>query len=287
MYRKYNPLKDGFYTGNESYNKRLSEMAIADDKANEKNVKMIFERNAKKRTIKAKHEAFIKNVDHYLLTEAIHHLCKESASDLYNDDICVGFISKYVNENYKYIMNILPEKSMLTCEIANILEKCGNCIKDRIDEDEPLSFTIKPSENQQFHSLLANLDCREATKKINERIVKTTDEFIQKNVNDKLDLEEAAQKLKEKVDKAKSDSVKESYQREFARQLHLKKEKSNKNILEFMVHNMCANEVKVNLESYSTETVIESAATIYTVLETMNSLGICRKIDENFIKGLK
>ncbi len=66
----------------------------------------------------------------------------------------------------------------------------------------------------------------------------------------------------------------------------MKKEKSSKNLLEYMVYYMCKSEVKVNLESYSTETVIESAVTIYTVLETMNSLGICRKIDEDFIRKM-
>lgn len=252
---------------------------------------------------------FCESVQNFLVSESIYSIlqpCLEGKSDAdkeYGRVLCEQFVQE--EDSYSLLRRFNRESLMLHEMYLAIMESYDN-IMCKIDKEDNLTFTIKPSDKKDFYDKLSDVSTSEVCKKITERSCKAAEEFIQANINDKLDMEEIAAQTKENIDKIKSDTdeKKKELQEEcvrMGRQRMAQVLGRPKSFYEYLVHSL-ANGVlstensdvksafvnesgKINMDM-----VREKADVMYRFLETINTAKI-KSIDEsymfNILKSMK
>lgn len=244
---------------------------------------------------------FCESVQNFLVSESIYSIlqpCLESKSDAdkeYGRVLCEQFVQE--EDSYSLLRRFNRESLMLHEMYLAIMESYDN-IMCKIDKEDNLTFTIKPSDKKDFYDKLSDVSTSEVCKKITERSCKAAEEFIQANINDKLDMEEIAAQTKENIDKIKADTdeKKKELQEEcvrMGRQRMAQVLGRPKSLYEYLVHSL-ANGVlstensdvksafvnesgKINMDM-----VREKADVMYRFLETINSAKI-KSIDESYV----
>lgn len=242
--------------------------------------------------LQRKYENFCESVIKFFLEEGISYFAKKSISlnESLTDkdtvyDTCRSIIKRYINENDHYnIINRMQEKTQLLSEMCSIIDKHVKLAKESVDINNELSFYIKESNTREFYKSLSELNGDKVSEKINKRVVDATDDFVQNNVNDKLDMEETAEKIKEKSDKYKNND--EEIQKEFVniykRNILDKQNSRPKNILEQLINENAKCIIKDNdLRTRFSEnnkidfnSIKEFSIGIYYGLETLNTMRI-------------
>lgn len=244
---------------------------------------------------------FCESVQNFLVSESIYSIlqpCLEGKSDAdkeYGRVLCEQFVQE--EDSYSLLRRFNRESLMLHEMYLAIMESYDN-IMCKIDKEDNLTFTIKPSDKKDFYDKLSDVSTSEVCKKITERSCKAAEEFIQANINDKLDMEEIAAQTKENIDKIKADTdeKKKELQEEcvrMGRQRMAQVLGRSKSLYEYLVHSL-ANGVlstensdvksafvnesgKINMDM-----VREKADVMYRFLETINSAKI-KSIDESYV----
>lgn len=244
---------------------------------------------------------FCESVQNFLVSESIYSIlqpCLEGKSDAdkeYGRVLCEQFVQE--EDSYSLLRRFNRESLMLHEMYLAIMESYDN-IMCKIDKEDNLTFTIKPSDKKDFYDKLSDVSTSEVCKKITERSCKAAEEFIQANINDKLDMEEIAAQTKENIDKIKADTdeKKKELQEEcvrMGRQRMAQVLGRPKSFYEYLVHSL-ANGVlstensdvksafvnesgKINMDM-----VREKADVMYRFLETINTAKI-KSIDESYI----
>lgn len=244
---------------------------------------------------------FCESVQNFLVSESIYSIlqpCLEGKSDAdkeYGRVLCEQFVQE--EDSYSLLRRFNRESLMLHEMYLAIMESYDN-IMCKIDKEDNLTFTIKPSDKKDFYDKLSDVSTSEVCKKITERSCKAAEEFIQANINDKLDMEEIAAQTKENIDKIKADTdeKKKELQEEcvrMGRQRMAQVLGRPKSLYEYLVNSL-ANGVlstensdvksafvnesgKINMDM-----VREKADVMYRFLETINSAKI-KSIDESYV----
>ena len=140
------------------------------------------------------------------------------------------------------------------------------------------------------------------TKKINERVCDSLENYVQANINDKIQLEELAEKTKERIEniKARNTEEKEKIEKEitesYNRQVNQIKNRTNRKvgIFEQLMHSVTRSIVSEQslLESFTTESgklnvdKIKGKVTVmYTFLEMLNTTKMAN-VNESFIENI-
>ena len=244
---------------------------------------------------------FCESVQNFLVSESIYSIlqpCLEGKSDAdkeYGRVLCEQFVQE--EDSYSLLRRFNRESLMLHEMYLAIMESYDN-IMCKIDKEDNLTFTIKPSDKKDFYDKLSDVSTSEVCKKITERSCKAAEEFIQANINDKLDMEEIAAQTKENIDKIKADTdeKKKELQEEcvrMGRQRMAQVLGRPKSLYEYLVNSL-ANGVlstensdvksafvnesgKINMDM-----VREKADVMYRFLETISSAKI-KSIDESYV----
>lgn len=244
---------------------------------------------------------FCESVQNFLVSESIYSIlqpCLEGKSDAdkeYGRVLCEQFVQE--EDSYSLLRRFNRESLMLHEMYLAIMESYDN-IMCKIDKEDNLTFTIKPSDKKDFYDKLSDVSTSEVCKKITERSCKAAEEFIQANINDKLDMEEIAAQTKENIDKIKADTdeKKKELQEEcvrMGRQRMAQVLGRPKSLYEYLVNSLVngvlstensdvksafVNESgKINMDM-----VREKADVMYRFLETINSAKI-KSIDESYV----
>ena len=249
-----------------------------------------------------KYTNFVSNLKPALVAESLNYLLQKSlpesiteADREYGRVLC----EEYVKENNaSTILRKFETTSPVLAFMAYAVNESYTKIIAGTDKDG-LTISVKPSDKKDFYRTLDDIDTSKVTKKIAERVCKATEEFVQNNINDKLDMEELATKTKEKID-ATSASKEESetaikqeyaniYQRkvsDIAYGLNRKK-----NIYEQMVNNAAKSIIKNDelKEAFVTEggkldvnKITDKVTVMYTFMEMLNTAKI-RDVDTSYI----
>lgn len=262
------------------------------------------ERARKNMETLSQYNKFCESVQDFLISESIYSIllpCLEGKSDTdkeYGRVLCEQFVKE--EGSYSLLRRFNRESLMLHEMYLAIMESYDNIIC-KMDKEDNLTFTIKPSDKKDFYDRLSNVSTSEVCKKITERSCKAAEEFIQANINDKLDMEEIAARTRERIDSIKvdSDEKKKELQEECVRigkQEMARIVGRPKGLYEYLVNSL-ANSVlttedeqvksafinesgKVNIEL-----VKEKADVMYRFLETISSAKI-KPIDESYIFGI-
>ena len=244
---------------------------------------------------------FCESVKDFLVSETVYHILqpclegKSSEDKEYGRVLCEQFVKE--EGAYSLLRRFNRESLMLHEMYLAIMESYDNIIC-KVDKEDNLSFTIKPSDKKDFYDKLSDVSTDEVCKKINERSCKAAEEFIQANINDKLDMEEVAAKTKERIDniKADSDEKKKELQEECVR---IAKEQMAriiarpKGLYEHLVHSL-TNSVLTSKDTEVSNAFINESGKVnidmvkgkvdvmYRFLETINTAKI-KSIDESYI----
>ena len=253
----------------------------------------------KARKIQKEFKEFAINTRTYLVAESINFILSSvlEESEIENADkigknLAYNFVKE---EGADKLLYAFRTRSNLLSEMAQIINESYDTILEKVDNKNPATFNIKEKDNKTFFSKLKGKDIKDITKQIKKRVAKATEEFVQNNINDKLDIEDSAKQIKDKIDKVKgANEQAEAIKNEYAL-MHRRNissiENRKKTVLEQMVKNMTKSILTNNtiLESYRSEDgtllmskIIDEATVMYSFLETLNTCKF-KKVDENYI----
>ena len=241
---------------------------------------------------KRKLNEFAENTMNMLVAEAIYYIFeqtlegKSQAEKMYGKVLC----EQYVRENSALILlNKFKTKSQLLAEMAFAINETYNSILAKVNKDDELTFTIKPSDQKFFYDQLLELDSDKVVKKITDRVCQASEEFIQSNINDKLDKEEITRDTKQRIDATKAstqeklDAIRQEHANIGRYMVNNVGVNRTRNLYEHMINLTCGQILKnEELKSkFVTEggkmdmdSITDKVDTMYRFVETINTANI-------------
>lgn len=188
------------------------------------------------------------------------------------------------------LINEFKSKSYLLSEFARIIEETVKKAKDKCKEENSEELNIDYEIRSDFYDEIDIEDADEIANIIKMRTTSATEEFIQSNMNDKLEIKDIIRATQEKIDSAKKESVKESYDRQGKAAIAKVRNRGNKGVFESMVYAISRAALKDDTmkEMYMTENslnmdnIVENVSIMYTFLETINTTKMIN-VDEKYI----
>lgn len=255
--------------------------------------KSIYEqRQEKSFQTKRKFNEFAENTMNILVAEAIYYIFEQTLAEKSQEDKMYGKVlcEQYVRENNSLVLlNRFKTKSQLLAEMALAINETYSNIMAKVNKDDELTFTIKPSDQKFFYDKLLELDSDKVVKKINDRVCQAAEEFIQNNINDKLDKEEIAKATKDRIDAAKAssqeklDAIRQEHANIGRYMVNNIGVNRTRNLYEHMINLTCGQilkneELKSKFVNESgkmnMDSITEKVDTMYRFLETINTSNI-------------
>ena len=277
------------------------------------NSSLEFYRNERKREqelleAKKMHSEFISNARDYFLTESINMILQNSLNEdtteenrKYGKALVEGFVKE--NGSIK-LLSEFGRKSILLASIADVVKESHQKVVHSCatKEGECKSFTISKAIEDEFFTKLIGLNDEKINEKINQRVCNSLEDFVQSNVNDKLDLEELAEKTAEKISNIKSTNaeerakIEESYTQLYKREAQKIRTRANRkvSVYEQIMDTMTRSIVSDNQlrESFVTESgqldmgkISGKVNTLYTFLEMLNTAKIVN-VNEAYVEKI-
>lgn len=291
MYGYEIPVNENAYAVRERYNT---------DKKNAENITKM----------KKQYSEFVSNSRDYFLSEAINMILQQSLDEnttAEDREYGKALVEGFVKENGAIkLLSDFSKKTFLLASISEAVKEAHQKVLHSCKENDCKTFRITKTVDSEFFDKLVGLSDEKITSKINERVCDSLENYVQANVNDKLDLEELAEKTKEKIEniKAKNAEEKNKIVKEFTNQYNkqvqnIKQRNHRKvSVFEQMMHTTTRNIVSDQsiLESFTNEsgkldvTKIQGKVTVmYTFLEMLNTtkmVNVNEAYIENIIKNM-
>lgn len=212
-----------------------------------------------------------------------------------------SLVSNFINEEgVDNIIDKMRTTSLFTSEMASIIESTYNHILEGVDANDPETFKVDSEEEINFYDNIDSKDdIEDLTDIIRMRVSRATDQFIEKNIEDKMNIKDLMITTKEKIENIKTgdEDTDEQIAQESAMKMKRavrKIEERPHNIYEQMVINLTKQIISNNdlKKKFTTESgklnmdaIIEKADSYYTLLEMVNTLKI-KDINEDYIKSI-
>lgn len=242
--------------------------------------------------VKKQYSEFISNSRDYFLAEAMNMILQNSLSESttasereYGKALVEGFVKE--NNSIK-LLSEFASKTLFLANISELVKESHQQVVHSCKEGDTNSFRITQTINNDFFDKLIGLDDEKISKKINEKVCGALEDYVQANVNDKLDLEELAEKTKEKIDNIKAknaeerDKIVKEFTYQYQKQVNEIKQRTNRKVglFEQIMHSMTRSVVSDQsiLESFTNESgkldvdKIKGKVTVmYSFLEMLNT----------------
>ena len=256
---------------------------------------------------KKEYSEFIANSRDYFLVESMNMILQNSLNEnTSNEDREYGkaLVEGFVKE--KGSIKLLSEfghKSLLLAGIADLVKESHTKVLHSCKEGESKTLKITKTIEDDFFDKLIGLNDDKITEKINERVCASIEDFVQANVNDKLDLEELAERTQERINNIKgaknveeATRIKESFTQQFNREAARIKQRAHRKvsvyeqIMDKMTRNIVADEAireSFLLESGQLDMgrITGKVTTMYTFLEMLNTTKIVN-VNESYIESV-
>lgn len=244
----------------------------------------------------------IKKLKESLLSEAIYMIYDKSLGIQLEDNsssvIKRTLVNKFIEEQgVETLLNTFRTKSYLLSEISRVVNKYTNLIVEKCEDCED-DIDIDSELRSDFYDELNTDDASEIAGIIKSRVSNAMDEFIQSNMNDRIEIQDILRATQEKVNSTRNEEIKESFEHMGKKAVAEIRSKKIKNVLEAMVYNVCDSSMKndemkqiyFKENSLDMDTIVGKCELMYTFLETVNTCKMT-KVDETYInnvlKGLK
>ena len=286
MYGYEIPVSESAYQANERY--------LKDKKAAEEAARC-----------KKEQSDFIMNSRDYFLSEAVNVILQDSLNEetseedrKYGKALVEGFVKE--SDTLK-LLNEFSKKTLLLAGIADIVKEAHEKVVHSCKESNKC-FKISKAVNDEFFDKLIGLKDEKITEKINQRVCDSIEDYVQANVNDKLDLEELAEKTKEKIDNIKAknteerDKIAESYTLQYQREVNNIKQRNHRKvglfeqIMHSTTHSIVSNQSI--LESFTDESgkldmnrINNKVTVMYTFLEMLNTTKMA-DVNEAYLQNI-
>ena len=288
---------------NEEYNKIIAEQAAEErertsyleqlNQYNENRIKSAEERSNRLTKIK---EAFV--------SECIHKLyCESVGFPMTSRDkiISRNLVNKFVMENgASTLISSFATENMILSEFSRICQKYYDKVLESCDKNEECEFTgqiggqiVDQTTVDDFYKELEDIDVKDASKAIKDRVADAITEFIDTNAINKLEYEEVIKAAQDKVNaiSGKDDAMAESYIGLAKRKINEMKNLKETNVFGYMVEALTTSVFKdeslksrfVNEGAVDMDGIVNSVQLIYTMLEMVNTTNMVN-VNEDFIK---
>lgn len=249
---------------------------------------------------------FISNSRDYFLVEALNMFLQDSLNENTSEedrDYGKALIEGFVKENGSIkLLSDFGRKSLLLAGIADVVKEAHQKVVHSCKENDTKTFKISKTIDDGFFDKLIGLRDEKISEKINQRVCDSLEDFVQSNVNDKLDLEELAEKTASKISEIKAANaeqqkkIEESYTMQYKMAAQKIKQRANRKVTlyEQIMDTMTRSIVTDN--SIREAFVLESGQlnmgkisgrvnTLYTFLEMLNTTKIVN-VNESYIEKI-
>jgi hypothetical protein len=250
---------------------------------------------------------FIANSRDYFLVESINMILQNSLNeDTSKEDreYAKALVEGFVREKGSIkLLSEMATKSLMLAGIADLVKESHTKVIHSCKEGDSKTLKITKTIEDNFFDKLIGLNDDKITEKINERVCASLEDFVQANVNDKLDLEELAEKTQEKIANIKNARsteeaarIKESFVQQYNREAARIKQRANRKvsvyeqIMDKMTRSIVADEAireSFVLESGQLDMgkITGKVTTMYTFLEMLNTTKIVN-VNEAYIENI-
>ena len=299
----YKTLMEESYMINEACKKKEETAQIQA----EKDAEAIQERRDNKYQKKIKLQKFKKSVKDRLTEEAFQRIFDKCLGDcIFTDDntkeysksLVRGYVCEKGSDD---ILLSIKNKSLLLSELNECINNAYNTIMEKVDPNDENTFEVDSEDMDNFYDDLDMENFDDVSSLIKTRVNTASAAFIQKNINDKIDLNDSMRETQERIKNLKQDvrqsdedfeEVKESY-------ININRRKATKiserprSLYEQMVYTMTESVMKnenlrntlSNNDKIDMDKIVESVNVVYTFLEMVNTLKI-ENINEEYISNV-
>lgn len=248
-----------------------------------------------------KYHSFMENTKIFYLSEALHYLLDKcldggDTESMATKEMCRSFVRE---NGYDNLMRQFKTKTYTLALVEQCVSEAVKKSTDKADKCEPLTWIIKDTEEAKFFDSLKGLPVDKITQVVNQRVCDAAEDFVQKNINMKLDIEEVATKAKQNIEDAKSkynDELAAKIQKEhtamYRGRVNQIKESATRNVYGHMM-NLLSKVVLENdklKDSYLNESgqfdmgKVESRVKVmYTFLEMVNTFKI-KNVNNKYVE---
>lgn len=213
----------------------------------------------------------------------------------FNKSLIRNFV---MEEGSRNLLDRMSNTSRFTAEMANIMEQKADEAIAAVNPDDPSTYTVDSEEQLNFYDNVDSKDTIEdLTDIIKMRVSRATEDFVEKNLADKMDIKDIMLTAKDKIDNIKSgdEETDDAIAQEATIKMKRAIKETNKrphNIYEQMVINLTEQIVSNDKlkEKFTNESgrldmdaIIERCNSFYTMLEMVNTLKI-KPMTEDYIK---
>ena len=255
---------------------------------------------------KKEYVEFISNSRDYFLVESMNMILQNSLNESVSEEdrnYGKALIEGFVRETGSLkLLSDMANRSLVLSGIATLVKESHEKVLHSCKECDSKTFKISKTVDSEFFDKLIGMDDKKISEKINERVCSALEDFVQANVNDKLDLEELAEKTKEKIDNIKAKNaeerqkIEESYTLQYNKEVQKIKQRANRKvsvyeqIMDSMTRSIVSDESireSFLLESgqLNTSKIADKVNVMYTFLEMLNTTKIAN-VNESYIENI-
>lgn len=273
----------------------------------DKDAQAIQEKRDSKHNKKIKLQKFKKSVKDKLTEEAFQRIFDKCLGDcIFTSDNTKGYakslVASYVAEQGSdKILTTMSTRSLLLSELADCITEAYKAIMEKVDPDDENTFEVDSTEMDNFFDDLDMSNFDDVSSLIKTRVSSASAAFVQKNINDKIDLNDSMRETQEKISNLRQDvrqsdadfeQVKESYVN-INRRRASKIAERPRTLYEQMIYTLTETVVKdANLRArfsvdnkLDMDKINENVEVMYTFLEMVNTLKI-EKVDEAYVEAV-
>lgn len=246
---------------------------------------------------------FLENVKTGFLTSAMLKLFSEAVGHTNERDqiIMRNLVTSFINEQgVGELLNRFKYKNVLTAELGRVVREAYDRVLESItktdDQDETIihgkakELKLDQTVVDDFYKDLAEVDTVEASKLIKDKVSDAMSEFVDQNLQNKVDYQEVINVAKEKMDSVKEESTIEEIESQAKRKIHEMKLTRPKNVFHYMVEAISKETFKdpalktryVHESAVDMDGIVRSAELMYTMLEMVNTTEM---VDESYVQN--
>ena len=287
------------HTNNKYENEKREEAArsIEESAILEQN-KVLFETQQSHRNRTEAFRSFSDEVRRTLLAECIYRIYDKAlgikVESSANTTIKRNLINNFIIENGAVsLLGRFKLKTNLLSEMNLLVNKYHKLIIENADKNNEESLSIDPIIKDNFFDELDMQDIGAVVHAIRARVSDAVEEFIQGNINDKIEIETTLKDAQERINAAKVDEVREGYNIIAKRKITETRNNRVKNVFSCLVESMCKTVIKndalqeefMNNGKINIDKIVERCELMYTFLETVNTTKMA-DVDEEYIQSV-
>ena len=249
---------------------------------------------------------FLEGVKAGLLNMAMMKLFTESFSHKMNERdkvVAKNLISRFIEEQGAgELLNRFKFQNTIIAEMGRIVQEAYNDVVDSLEkvEHKPQpeweipgrAYEIKFDTTivDDFYKDICELDTAEASQLIRDRVADAMSDFVDQNMQNRIDFQEIIDQAKEKISDTADETMAEAAMNEAKRQINELRRTRPKNVFHYMVEAISKQAYKdeslnkryIHENVVDMDGIVNSAELIYTMLEMVNTTEM---VDQSYIKN--